>query len=128
MTDHINWKERYLELESQILDMMKMTQRLIIDERNHQNAYVNKTVINQIDDTLEIVAIAVGNKPQFLFEVINEKEKVLYRKHTKYKNSIKINQLLFKEPFKIKISIKNDTSESFTSFYETHILNEESAY
>lgn len=128
MTDNINWKERYLELESQMLDMMKMTKRLIDDEKNQQLAQVTGTIVNQIDDNLEIVAVAKGNKPQFLFEIINEKDKVLFKKFTKYKNSLKINLLLFKEPFKIRISIKNDTGESFVNYYETHILNEESAY
>ena len=127
MNDNINWKERYIELEDQMLDMMKMIQNLMEEEKNHQTAQINRVEVNQIEDNLEVVAISKGNNPLFLFEVLNKKNRLLHRKYTKHKNSLKLNMLLFKEPIKVKISIKNERNDQYVHFYETKLLNEESA-
>ncbi|QIH77970.1 hypothetical protein GTN30_04740 [Macrococcoides canis] len=127
MNDNINWKDSYLELEEQMLEMTKMFAVMLDKEVQNATPAIHKVHINSLDDTLEIIAISKANKPQFLFEVLNEKEKVLSRKYTGYKNSYKLNTLLYKKKIKVKISIRNENSDSFVGFYTTGILNEESA-
>ncbi|QNR07498.1 hypothetical protein [Macrococcoides canis] len=127
MNDNINWKDSYLELEEQMLEMTKMFAVMLDKEVQNATPAIHKVHINSLDDTLEIIAISKANKPQFLFEVLNEKEKVLSRKYTGYKNSYKLNTLLYKKKIKVKISIRNENSDSFVDFYTTGILNEESA-
>ncbi|EKU47779.1 hypothetical protein [Staphylococcus massiliensis] len=125
MNDNINWKARYIDLENQMLDMMKMTTGLIKKEGKSQNTKINGINYNRIDDIIEIVVKSQSTNAKYLFEVVSEDGRVLQRKAMDYKNSCKFNLSLFDCAFRIRVSIRNDKSANYEDSNVTKVFNKE---
>ena len=135
MDCEINWKERYIELEEQMLEMMKMTSGLIEKEtnavRNSEDLYkktkegpsISRLLYTNIDDILEIIVISKANNPFFLFELIDEETKnVIYQKSESQKNSCKFN-VSGLSSYRIRVHVKNEEDEYYSNMKISKLIN-----
>lgn len=135
MDSEINWKERYIELEEQMLEMMKMTSGLIEKEtnavRNSEDLYkktkegpsISRLLYTNIDDILEIIVISKANNPFFLFELIDEETKnVIYQKSESQKNSCKFN-VSGLSSYRIRVHVKNEEDEYYSNMKISKLIN-----
>ncbi|GGA98399.1 hypothetical protein ERX37_04680 [Macrococcus hajekii] len=125
MNDHIDWKARYIDLEEQMLDMMKMTARLVDKEVHNQSAKITGINTMMIDEQLEVIVKSKSSDAQYLFELITLEEEVLIKKFTHFKNSYKFNTQLINEPFRVRVSIKNQGHGGYDDINVTKVLNQE---
>lgn len=135
MDSEINWKERYIELEEQMLEMMKMTSGLIEKEtnavRNSEDLYkktkegpsISRLLYTNIDDIIEIIVISKANNPFFLFELIDEETKnVIYQKSESQKNSCKFN-VSGLSSYRIRVHVKNEEDEYYSNMKISKLIN-----
>lgn len=131
MSDEINWKERYIDLEQQMLEMFKMTSDLIekessskTNEEEHKlKASITKLLYSTVDDNLEVIAISTGENPVFIFELIDDKTKsIIYQKSEMRKNCYKFNITNLND-FRIKVYIKNETDHNYSDIKISRVIN-----
>lgn len=135
MDSEINWKERYIELEEQMLEMMKMTSGLIEKEtnavRNSEDLYkktkegpsISRLLYTNIDNIIEIIVISKANNPFFLFELIDEETKnVIYQKSESQKNSCKFN-VSGLSSYRIRVHVKNEEDEYYSNMKISKLIN-----
>lgn len=135
MDDSINWKERYIELEVQMIEMMKMTSELIDKETKviktndesdtnfKASALISRLLYTLIDDNLEIIVISKSNNPLHIFELIDEKTKeIIYQKSEVQKNSCQFNVSGLNE-YRIRVHIKNENDEYYSDTKISKLIN-----
>lgn len=124
MASEIDWQSRYSELEKQLKDMMYVTLDLIEkNEKSQVEASISNIIYTEVDNKLEVTAIAKANNPVFLFEIIDDKtKKILIQKSELRKNSCKFNVHNISS-YRVRISVRNEGEKKFTDSKITKVLN-----
>lgn len=124
MSYDIDWQARYIELEEQLKDMMYMTLDLIEkSEISKEKAVLNNIIYTEVDNNLEVTAIAKANNPIFLFEVIDDDTKdIILQKSEIRKNSCKFNVFNLSN-YRVRVYIKNEGEKKFSDSKITKVLN-----
>lgn len=124
MSDNINWKERYIELEQQLENMMNMTLDLVEkSEKFKDKAEINQLSYTQIDEKIEVVAITKGKNPIYTFEIIDDKTRdVIMQKSESRKNTCQFNIGNLSD-FRVKVHIKNEDDKEYSHSRISKLLN-----
>lgn len=124
MVSNIDWESRYIELEKQMKDMMRMTFDLVEKaEINSQKASITSVTHSEIDDILEITVISSSNNPFYTFEIIDDETRETIKQKTDIrKNSFKFN-ISNLNNFRVKVHVRNDNDEEYTDVRLTKVFN-----
>ncbi|UTH14490.1 hypothetical protein [Macrococcus equipercicus] len=125
MADYIDWKARYIELEDQLLQMMEMTIHLIDKEVHQQKAKISGLETTYVDRELTVTVKSKSANAQYLFELLNTDNDVLLKQETGYRNNHIFNIEQLDEPFKVRVSIRNEGHDSYDDVNESKIFNAE---
>lgn len=124
MVSNIDWESRYIELEKQMKDMMRMTFDLVEKaEVNSQKASITSVTHSEIDDILEITVISSSNNPFYTFEIIDdETREAILQKTDIRKNSFKFN-ISSLNNFRVQVHVRNDSDEEYSDVRLTKVFN-----
>lgn len=124
MAYEIDWKNRYIDLENQLKEMMYMSLDLVEQaEITKTKAVINNIIYTEVDNQLEVTVIASANNPIFIFEIIDENsKKIVMQKAEIRKNSCKFNVFNISN-YRVKVYIKNEGEIKYSDSKITKVLN-----
>lgn len=123
MEDKINWKDRYIELEEQMKQMMMLVHEKHVEKEIVIQPKIEELIHRNFEEKIEVIVIGIADKPIYLFEIIDEKTSRVVRQVSNSKKNSCIFNVSGLSDYRVKAYIKNAYDKNYTSFKISRVIN-----